>query len=248
MNLRMLLLSTLLACATAAEPAPSARYAGTLEPRWWGLAPGFGENLDDPILEALVLRLDTPIDGEELAIYSAAGATDVTPDAAAAACMYGHATVEGTYSRTEHPFVPGVISGARVVTCSPHEGGPNLAMGDSVTLTGTLRKRWWYGPPGWGADPKVDRVNFGAALFVDGKLVPLDFDRSGEHSERSRRFAFACEGQEITVTGTVEPRKPAGSTPPYKLARARPLAACVAPRLDRGRALPPKPLPPAWLD
>lgn len=222
----------LLAC-TSAE---AVTWTGTLEPLWWATAP-FGASPDDGTFAALVLRTD---DGRE-AVYSP-GDGDPTPDADAAACIGGRATVEGDLVQVDHPFAGSVPTKARVVSCEPNVT-PAPAPFGPVTLTGRLERRWWYGGPGYGADPGTDKMLFGAAVFVNGALVHV----VPKATEANRRVLVGCAGQEVTVRGELRAPKSAKASWPFVVAEAEFVAVCAAPALDRGTREGMKP-DDGWMD
>ena len=241
-----MILSMLLDCAAAA--ATTERFTGTLEPRWWPTRPGFGENESDGIFVAIVLRLDTPRDGREYVQYSAAGADKLVADTDAAACLGGRVTVEAAFVPGDSAWAGGTLTGARVLSCSP-PARREPTYGEAVTLTGILRRWWWFVAPGYGAEPLTDKVFYGVVLLVDGSPVPI-FPTPGSDSEfdRHRRFSAACDGQEVTVTGRWEPAKNSKVSLPYKLMDVSYAKPCSSPRFFRGLGIPPKPAPAGWLD
>lgn len=245
------MLFQLLLCGCALHTDKTARWTGTLEPIWWGRAPLYGESPDDPWGSALALRLDTPIDGVTWAVYSGGDDLEwINPDVSGAACIGGRATVEGTYVRVEHEHIPAVITGARVVTCDLKVPEPPAPLGSDVTLTGVLKRSWWYGSPGFGADPWNDKINTGAVLVVDGVVTPMNLRRdTAVLLERTRRMAFACDGQTMTVTGHLRlPKDPKNTKTPFVVDNAVFAGPCPSPQIDRGLLLPPKPMPVSWLE
>lgn len=238
-------LLALAACATV--PPPSAEtFRGTLEPRWWAGWPGYGESPEDPFAAALVLRLDTPRGDVKHLIYTPNRVDDLVPDAAAMACVGGHAEVEGVYTPVDWLEAPAVVEKARIVSCSPVPAF-EPPFGETVTLTGTLRRWWWYMAPGFGKDPRTDKLYIGSVLIVDGRPVPLLPDDTDTAIERSRRFLMACDGQEVTVTGRWEPAKNPNVTPPYKLMDVTYAQACASPALHRHTRIGDKAMPKEWL-
>lgn len=78
--------------------------------------------------------------------------------------------------------------------------------------------------------------------------MPL-FGGTDEHSaEQRRRFWAACDGQEITVTGTWERAISPKVTPQYKLVDVTYAGPCAEPALQRSPLLPDKPMPKEWLE
>lgn len=232
----------------AAQGEGLARMEGTLEPRWWGTAPGFGEAPTDGTWTAVVLRLDAPFGRVASVIYSPRSGGDITPDPAAAACFGGHAVVEGRFAPGGTPFADGALEDAKLISCKPH-AAPDIPFASGTAATGVLQRRWWYGSPGFGADPVNDRVNLGAVLIVDGAPVPVALIRSDDATfERNRRVLFGCEGQTVTATGDYRPTREPKVRQPYVLADATFTRACDAPRIFQGIGVPPKELPKSWLD
>ena len=241
-----MVLFLLTACATAPR-AGTETFSGSLEPRWWNVAPGYGESPDDPIESALVVRLDTPKGNAEHVIYAPSGIGDLVPDAAAMACVGGRAEVAGVYTSVLWRQAPAVVDKARIVSCSP-VASFEPPFGETATLTGTLRRWWWYTAPGFGADPRTDKLAIGAVLLVDARPVPLFSDGTPGGSERHRRFLAACDGQDVTVTGRWEATKNPEVRPPYKLMDVVYAQPCRAPSLPRPASMGDKTMPKAWLE
>ena len=225
---------------------PPEQFTGVLEPGWWFLAGGHGESPDDRIFSALTLRLDQPHAGVDRVLYSATTLAEMLPDPAAATCIGGRVTVEGTFEALKWLAARGALTGARVLSCTPPER-LEPPFGTTVTLTGTFRRWWWYLAPGYGADPKTDATAQGSVLIVDGKVIPLFGAEDPRSAEQRRRFYAACDGQEVTVTGTWEASKSPKVTPPYKLVDVTFAGPCAAPALHRSPLLPDKPMPAEWL-
>jgi hypothetical protein len=239
----MLLL--LLACVTTSSATE--RFSGTLEPHWWPTQPGFGEEATDKMFVGPVLRLDTPKDGLEYVMYSSGDAEKLTMTADAAACLGGRVVVEAVFVPGDSAWSGGTLTGARILSCTPAATWlPTY--GETATLTGTLRRWWWFLAPGYGAEPATDAVRYGIVLLVDGRPVPL-FSGSDEPSfERHRRFGCACDGQEVTVTGRWEASKNPRAVPPYKLMDVTYQKPCANPSFFRSRSVPPKSAPSGWLE
>lgn len=241
-----MLLFLLFACAASHREA-SAQFTGSIEPRWWYQPGGYGESPNDEIFAALTLRLDQPYDGVEYVLYSAGELDTLQPDAGAATCIGGHVKVEGNFVPLRWLSARGAITHARVLSCTPPVPmAPPY--GETVTLSGTLRRWWWYLAPGYGAEPSTDAVADGSVLVVDGRVVPLFGATDERSSEQRRRFYAACDGQEVTVTGTWKPANSPKVTPPYKLVGVTFAGPCAEPALHRSPLLPDKPMPKEWLE
>lgn len=241
-----MLLFLLAACATVPQPSVET-FSGTLEPRWWSLAPGYGESPEDPFEPALVLRLDPPRGDVEHVIYAPNGVDDLLPDAAAMACVGGHAEVAGVYTSVLWRQAPAVVDKARIVSCSP-VAPYEPPFGERVMLTGTLRRWWWYMAPGFGKDPRTDKLAIGAVLIVDERPVPLFSDGTPAGSERHRRFLSGCDGQEVTLMGRWEATKNPRVLPAYKLVEVVYSGACANPSLPRPASVGDKSMPKEWLE
>jgi len=236
----------LAACATVPR-TPIETFSGTLEPRWWSLAPGYGESPDDPFEPAVVLRLDTPRGDVEHVIYAPSGVDDLVPDASAMVCVGGRAEVGGVYTPVLWRQAPAVVDKGRIVSCSP-VAQFEPPFGETVTLTGTLRRWWWYMAPGFGKDPRTDKLTIGAVLVVDERSIPLFSDGTPAGAERHRRFLAACDGQGVTLTGRWERTKNPEVKPAYKLVDVVYAGACDTPSLPRPASVGDKAMPKEWLE
>lgn len=103
----------------------------------------------------LALRLDQPHDGMEYLLYSAGDLDPLQADAGAATCIGGHVKAEGTFEPLRLHSARGAVTRARVLSCTPPVP-TEPPFGETVTLTGTLRRWWWYLAPGYGAEPLTD--------------------------------------------------------------------------------------------
>lgn len=247
-RLLIVALLTCVSCASSTTP-DRGRWTGTLEPIWWGRAPLYGESPEDPYATALVLRFDTPVDGVTWAAYSSRDDLEqVEVDVLGSACIGGRASVEGTYTLLEHEHIPAVIIGARVVSCEKATPELPAPLGAHVTLTGELRRRWWFGEPGYGVDPMGDKIEIGSAIVVDGVPVHLRGLSKPPAFERGRRTLFACDGQTVSVTGDLRAPKDSRYAMFAVLDDAVLTQPCPSPQIDRGLLLPPKPMPVSWLE
>jgi hypothetical protein len=226
---------------------PIETFTGTLEARWWSVAPEYGESPEDPFEPALVLRLDTPRGGVEHVIYASNGVDDLVPDAAAMTCVGGRAEVAGVYTSVLWRQAPAVVDKARIVSCSP-VASFEPPFGETATLTGTLRRWWWYMAPGFGKDPRTDKLAIGAVLVVDDRPIPLFSEDTHPGAERHRRFLSACDGQEVTLTGRWEATKNPEVRPAYKLVEVVYSGPCANPSLPRPTSMGDKSMPKEWLE
>ena len=125
---------------------------------------------------------------------------------------------------------------ARVVQCQ-RASDVQVPFGETVSVTGTLRRWWWFVEPGYGATPEVDRPLYGAVLLIDGSPVPLFGQKDDASREQTRRLGAACDGQTVTVTARWEPAANPRSASRYKLVNATFDGPCAEPRRDRPEAL-----------
>jgi hypothetical protein len=128
------------------------------------------------------------------------------------------------------------VKRARVVQCQ-RASDVHVPFGETVSVTGTLRRWWWFVEPGYGATPDVDRPLYGAVLLVDGSPVPLFGQKDDASREQTRRLGAACDGQTVTVTARWEPAANPRSASRYTLVNATFDGPCAEPRRDRPEAL-----------
>jgi hypothetical protein len=189
------------------------------------------------------------------------GMGPLRPDSAIAACIGRHATVTAAllpaYTWTAGTWT--ILVEAKVTDCAdvPLPDGEAVAAlpFGPTTLTGTLGWRWAFGRPGFGADPSVDKqvefptIELAAPVEAGGRrvtwLVAVP-DRSLPEEQR-RRVLFACQGQQVTVSGRLRPPTDPRAQVPAVLGDVHFDAICTQPTIFRGVDRPPKPMP-GWIE
>ena len=74
-----------------------------------------------------------------------------------------------------------------------------LSYGSTVHLVGTVLKRSFFGPPGYGENPKTDRRETQAILVLDHAVCVTAGEAAGDEAESAQRELTLVPGEGVSL-------------------------------------------------